>query len=557
MPSKARSWDDASVTDRGRDRDRGGRAPCDRDGVDLRKPLALLLAVSLFAACALSSSGLSSAPAECAVAAECDDANPCTVDGCSSEGRCTHASAATAPDDLNPCTVDTCTGGVETHDPAPDETPCYANGKCEAGACVVACTSDGPADQCDDDNACTSDACNLAIGQCAWLPLDGPTPGVTQLVGDCQVDRCEQGVHMADAPDDADVPPDQPCAQESCQDGEPVTTFDPAGTSCGPSPLQCDGNGNCQGCTSAGQCPDVNPCATPTCTASVCGSDPLPAGTAPPFLQQPGDCVQLVCDGGGGLTQTVDNSDAPGSDGNECTQDVCVGGTPQHLPDPGAPCGSGQFCNNLGNCVDCVGNVQCSDGEPCNGDEKCGAAFTCEPGDPLVCADDGNPCTSEACQTGVGCMSTPLDGVPCLDGDVCNGDETCIAGACSPGIPLSCTPGVCQAALACNPVTGCTFGNAPNGTPCPDADLCNGAETCQNGACAAGPPVSCPNDNNACTEDVCNPVTGTCGIAEPDGTPCGSCACASNTTTKHLCSSGSCATTTATCTGCMPNNCCP
>jgi hypothetical protein len=42
---------------------------------------------------------------------------------------------------------------------------------------------------------------------------------------------------------------------------------------------------------------------------------------------------------------------------------------------------------------------------------------------------------------------------------------------------------------------------------CDDHNVCNGAETCQAGVCIAGVPISC-NDNNPCTIDTCDPVAG-------------------------------------------------
>jgi hypothetical protein len=57
---------------------------------------------------------------------------------------------------------------------------------------------------------------------------------------------------------------------------------------------------------------------------------------------------------------------------------------------------------------------------------------------------------------------------------------------------------------------------------CADANLCNGAETCQVGACVAGTPVNC-DDSLFCTIDACTPATGACTHAPntcPDGNGC-------------------------------------
>jgi len=48
------------------------------------------------------------------------------------------------------------------------------------------------------------------------------------------------------------------------------------------------------------------------------------------------------------------------------------------------------------------------------------------------------------------------------------------------------------------PAVQCSSSVLPNGSSCADADLCDGAETCQAGACAAGTPLVC-GDLNPCT----------------------------------------------------------
>jgi hypothetical protein len=57
---------------------------------------------------------------------------------------------------------------------------------------------------------------------------------------------------------------------------------------------------------------------------------------------------------------------------------------------------------------------------------------------------------------------------------------------------------------------------------CQDGNLCNGAEVCVSGACASGKPVNC-DDGLFCTIDSCDPPTGTCNhVQNPcsDGDSC-------------------------------------
>lgn len=57
----------------------------------------------------------------------------------------------------------------------------------------------------------------------------------------------------------------------------------------------------------------------------------------------------------------------------------------------------------------------------------------------------------------------------------------------------------------------------PNGSPCPDADLCDGTETCNGaGGCVAGTPLTC-SDGDVCTQDSCNPTSGCVYTGTPRG----------------------------------------
>jgi hypothetical protein len=119
---------------------------------------------------------------------------------------------------------------------------------------------------------------------------------------------------------------------------------------------------------------------------------------------------------------------------------------------------------------------------------------------PAAC-NDNNPCTADACvalgSTGF-CSNAPTpSGSSCEDGNVCNGAEACDgAGACQPGV------------------------DALPGTSCADDTLCNGDETCNGiGSCVPGAPPEV-NDKNSCTVDACDPITGVSHDDLPDGTAC-------------------------------------
>jgi len=89
-----------------------------------------------------------------------------------------------------------------------------------------------------------------------------------------------------------------------------------------------------------------------------------------------------------------------------------------------------------------------------------------------------------------------------------------------------------RAALELRPIC------APDDAPCDDANPCTTGDVCVTGACT-GTTVPCPDDGNACTDDVCASLTGACGVprtgACDDGDAC---------TLNDACVSGVCAGTT-------------
>jgi outer membrane protein assembly factor BamB len=142
-------------------------------------------------------------------------------------------------------------------------------------------------------------------------------------------------------------------------------------------------------------------------------------------------------------------------------------------------CGNGELddgeqCDDAGaddccqpDCTFALAGAACSDGAFCTAQDTCNAGGTCNAGVANPCAgtacpvcredldqcvdetdtpcstttttavplcrnaadcDDGNPCTSDACDPATGCTRTPAAG-QCSDGDDCTAD-TCVAGVC-------------------------------------------------------------------------------------------------------------------------------
>jgi hypothetical protein len=253
---------------------------------------------------------------------------------------------------------------------------------------------------------------------------------------------------------------------------------------------------------------------------------------------------------------------------------ACVGLGCQILTycDTALDCDDGNICNGVEACVanSCAPGVSlvCSDGNACNGQETCDGTLGCVGGSPLTC-DDGTACTIDACTANGQCSNTFIPGccavdADCVDNNVCNGAETCVAGNCLRGPGMVCNDGnACNGVETCSPSSGCQPSVAPDcddgarctfdscdaivgcsntfipgccsidadcrdntvcngletcgpggnclpglGLSCDDGDACNGAETCDPGlGCQEAAPLVC-NDGAICTLDSCDPLLG-------------------------------------------------
>ncbi|MGH9797184.1 MAG: hypothetical protein ACRD5D_03395, partial [Candidatus Polarisedimenticolia bacterium] len=271
----------------------------------------------------------------------------------------------------------------------------------------------------------------------------------------------------------------------------------------------CNGKETCdltRGVCARGETPDCddgNPCTTDACdtTANACVNRPVEDGTA---------CAdQDFCNGE-----------------EACRMGECVSPGPVACEDDGNPCTLERCDPQQNACVSfpAPDGTSCSDGLFCNGEEVCRDG-TCFAGPPVVCEDDGNPCTDIKCdEEQDACVATPLpDGTSCSDGQFCNGEEVCVEGRCAPGTPVICEDDANPCTLErCDPEqNACVSLPVPDGTSCSDGQFCNGEEVCMQGQCAPGTPVVCEDDGNRCTSEVCDPQQNAC-VREvlPDGTAC-------------------------------------
>jgi hypothetical protein len=164
--------------------------------------------------------------------------------------------------------------------------------------------------------------------------------------------------------------------------------------------------------------------------------------------------------------------------------------------------------------VPCAEDADCNDGNGCNGVETCHEG-ACRPGSaPSI--GDGNPCTIDSCDPIIGGRNDPVpNGTPCSDGNLCNGLETCQEGTCRAGVPPAIGDNNPCTIDVCDPMTGARFFPVADGTPCSDRNRCNGEETCQGGICTAGVGPNC-DDGDPCTLDTCTPADGCQNAPDPE-----------------------------------------
>lgn len=411
----------------------------------------------------------------------CDDADPCTEGDCLIEGAChgtpvpdgpvltdpsgdchvTTCAAGVAKvtvddsdlpaDDGSSCTDERCADGTPSHPTRPDGDACAGPGSlggiCDGGVCAVKCGADA---DCDDQNPCTTEACDLDKLVCTTTLLDGvETPGAVSVPGNCHTQMCIKGVDTDAVDDDDALPSLNDCIAPTCSNG--TLTMSPAaqGMACSfGGGHVCDGNGACVACNVAADCTTgKDECNVAACNANkTCGTAFAPPGTqlqnAP---QVKGNCNTLYCNETGGTYSSVNNDDLP-DDGNPCTLNTCTAGVPSNPPGPaGVDCGTGMKCNAAGLC---------------------------------------KKATAQACTAGTECASGS-----CYDG-------VCCSAACATACKA------CNIAGSVGTCTNIAAGQHDTAPACAGVNFCDGA-----GACKLGAGQACTTAaqciSNVCTASVC------------------------------------------------------
>ncbi len=421
--------------------------------------------------------------------AACDDGLPCVLDDVCIGGLC-RPGATPLCTAQGPCRVAHCNDGACSETTAADAlgcadgNPCTTSDRCAGGLCV------GVPTDCDDDDNCTADLCDLTVG-CRHLVIPG----------------CSGG---------------NPCATSACPAGPcELATCDPVSGACGVIPAP-----------SGAACDDTDPCtANDQCVDGSCDGESVSC------LDPSGDCVVGVCVPGLGCgaaaaADATPCDDDPCAHGGACALGSCTGG--QAIECAHGPCTTA-VCDPASGCVE----APVSDGTPCDDGDPCTTASTCTTG---LCAGPescvAGPCELAFCHPVTGCTTTPAPtGTACEDGDRCTVGDVCGALGCTSGAPKTCASTTCLPA-ACEPSTGeCSAGLAPDGTACDDADGCTLSSACKSGACLGTSTLTCPPPSDPCLIAACTPSAGCATAPAPTGTLCDD---ADSCTADDRCATGSC-----------------
>ena len=379
---------------------------------------------------------------------QCSQDNPCRVGTCRPDFLCVYSDV----DDGTKCNDgNLCTGLDPTQ--GAGGGPCPAGQLCDAcqnGVCTAPLNNVAKNLACEDNNVCdgimscdptTGNSCVQTVPPLVCNPDATPNPCVAEGVCDPTL-GCNPPIEVVSGPtacDDANActGPDM-CADRECK-GDPTAAAVAcvaSGTVCNPN--ACDPtSGACVPATL--NCDDGNVCTDDSCDPTA----DLPADA----------CVHTP-------------NSAACNDNNACTDvDGCVGGKCVGTISAGSPaatCAAAstvcmpQHCDTgTGACV--LTPLNCNDANPCTTD-ACDPVNGCIHTQLTGVCDDGNACTvGDECVNGA-CLGAPTaTATSCNDGDACNGVETCDAasGACVLGTPLNCDDGDGCTTDACDPVTGC------------------------------------------------------------------------------------------------------
>jgi hypothetical protein len=368
---------------------------------------------------------------------------------------------------------------------------CGLDGRCMLGMQEGCCETDL---DCTDQNACTSDHCDVQTLTCLPSTAD-PNCCETHAECDdqnpCNLDRCfNRHCRHSDNFIEGCCASDADCkvGGDTCN----VFACDLQANACSTTPV-----GGC--CTTHDQCADLDPASLDTCASGVCTHPPNPE-----YCASAGDAC---------------------NDGNACTADSCdlAAKTCQHSPIAGC----------------CLADAGCADdGDVCTTHTCDLALHTCRTTAVAGCCNtsadcgDGDACTADTCSAGHACHHAAVAGCCHADGDCQDGlgctTDACVANLCqATAIAGCCTPGADPATLAAqcgadpDGASPCQAWTCPASAQCTLAvnpTCCNTGADCQDGdGCTADACVSHLCKHTLVAEGCCDADS---DCSEADGSSC-------------------------------------
>ena len=251
------------------------------------------------------------------------------------------------------------------------------------------------------------------------------------------------------------------------------------------------GSGGVGGCDSVTDCPPPSSgsaCEVAQCLSNQCSLADAPVGSpAASSAQVAGDCQVAICQAGGNLSSATQNADLP-DDGDVCTLDLCVAGSPSHPDAPaGTPCPAGTC--NAGQCLACGTSPPPTGG-------ACPAACTggCQNGTCNIDCTSNSSCdnTTLSCPEGFACNVLCDHPSACVGSTVlCPSEQACTA---------QCLKGCSGLDLVCGAVGACEI-ECGNGSACNNVSVSCGGNACT-ASCSGNtkPTLTGPNscDLSAC-----------------------------------------------------------
>ncbi len=306
------------------------------------------------------------------------------------------------------------------------------------------------------------------------------------------------------------------------------------GNFCG---VPCVGNEDCPGGYSCGSASSVEGSTGKQClrTADAQGvvqctcdvrANSLQLATKCMAAAVKGTCPGVRTCGASGLT--VCNANQAAAEICDGLDNDCNGLTDEGLCDDKNPCtddtcdpAAAGACGNVPNALPCSDGNACTDQDVCAKGKCAGIASNC---------DDNNVCTNDTCATDSGCAHSFADNAGCDDGNACSQGDLCQSGSCVSGKAKDCEDNNACTIDLCDAVTGTCQHKPQDGQPCNDGNSCTDPDACAGDTCK-GTVKNC-DDGNPCTDDSCDPTKG----------------CASQTTTK-ACTDGNACTVNDLCDG--------